>query len=197
LSYNNLSSVTQTLANRIWTGIKEDKQLLKIIRSEEQICFLAPSDAQKSAQVSIYLYNLTEYTSMRNQPQPQNPEEPKTLLYLNLRYLITPLTQNPLIDQYVLGKIMQLFAEKPVLRGDDLQGNLEESKEELRVILDGQSMDDVSKLWTALSAPYKLSVSYSVYPVQIKAEAKPQAELPVIKKPITASKKEIKSEKSA
>ena len=92
---------------------------------------------------------------------------------------------------------MQLFAEKPVLRGDDLQGSLKESREELRVVLDAQSMDEVNKHWTALSAPYKLSVSYSVYPVQIKAEIKPQAELPVIKKPITASKKEIKSKKSA
>ena len=197
MSSNNLSSVTQTLADRIWTGIKEDKQLHKIIRSEEQISFLAPNDAQKSAQVSIYLYSVTEYTSMRNQPQPQNPEEPKTLLYLNLRYLITPLTQNPLMDQVVLGKIMQLFAERPVLRGDDLQGDLKDSKEELRVTLDVQSMDDVSKLWIALSSPHKLSVSYSVYPVQIKAENKPQQELPVLKKPITAAKKEIKSEKSA
>jgi hypothetical protein len=197
LSSNNLSSVTQTLANRIWTGIKEDKQLRKIIRSEEQISFLAPNDAQKSAQVSIFLYSVTEYASMRNQPQPQNTEEPRTLLYLNLRYLITPLTQNPLMDQVVLGKIMQLFAEGPVLRGDDLQGNLKESKEELRLIFDSQSMDEANKLWTALSAPYKLSVSYSVYPVQIKAENKPQADLPVIKKPITTSKKEIKKEKSA
>jgi hypothetical protein len=195
LSSNNLSSVTQTLANKIWTGIKEDKQLHKIIRSEEQISFLAPNDAQKSAQVSIFLYSVTEYASMRNQPQ--NQEEPKTLLYLNLHYLITPLTQNPLTDQVVLGKIMRIFAEAPVLRGDDLQGNLKESKEELRIILDPQSMDEVNKLWTALSAPYKLSVSYSVYPVQIKAENKPQPELPVLKKPITAAKKEIKSEKSA
>ncbi len=197
MSYNNLSSVTQTLANKIWTGIKEDKQLQKIIRNEEQISFLAPNDAQKSTQISIFLYSVAEYTSMRNQPQPQNPEEPKTLLYLNLHYLITPLTQNPLMDQVVLGKIMQLFAEKPVLRGDDLKGNLKDSKEELRVILDAQSMDDVNKLWTTLSAPYKLSVSYSVYPVQVKAENKTQPELIVIKKPDAAAKKKIKSEKSA
>jgi hypothetical protein len=197
LSYNNLSSVTQTLASKIWNGIKEDKQLKKIIRSEEQISFVTPNDAKTSAQISIYLYSVNEYTSMRNQPQPQNTEDPRTLLYLNLRYLITPLTSNPITDQVVLGKIMQLFAEKPVLRGDDLQGSLKESGEELRVVLDAQSMDEVNKHWTALSAPYKLSVSYSVYPVQIKAEIKPQAELPVIKKPITASKKEIKSKKSA
>lgn len=182
------------MANKIWTGIKEDKHLRKIIRSEEQISFLAPNDAQKSAQISIFLYSLTEYASMRNQPQ---QEEPKTLLYLNLRYLITPLTQNPLMDQVVLGKIMQLFAETPVLRGDDLQGNLKDSKEELRVILDAQSMDEVNKLWTALSTPYKLGVSYSVYPVQIKAEIKQESDVPVLKKTTTAAMKEIKSEKSA
>jgi hypothetical protein len=195
LSYNNLSSVTQTLANRIWTGIKDDKQLRKIIRSEEQICFLAPNDAQKSAQVSIFLYNVTEYASMRNQPQ--TIDAPKTLLYLNLRYLITPLTQDPLMDQVVLGKIMQLFAEKPIFRGDDLQGNLKESKDELRVILDAQSIDEVSKLWTAIAMPYKLSISYSVYPVQIKAEITQKSDVPVLKKPIAVLKKQIKKEKSA
>jgi len=170
LSYTNLSSASKTLASRIWVGIKDDKQLSKIIRSPEQISFLSPQDAQtKSAQISVFLYNVTELTSMRNQPQPQSPGDPRTLLYLSLRYLITPLTKNVEDDQIILGKIMQLFAETPVLRGSSLQGSLKEAGDDLRIMLDELSVDDLNKLWAMLLAPYKFCVSYTVHPVRIES----------------------------
>lgn len=167
-SHNNLDAVTKTLANRIWEGIKDDKQLTKIIKSSEQISFQSPQDVQaKSAQISVFLYNIAELTSMRNQPQPQNPQESRTLLYLSLRYLITPLTKNAEEDQIILGKIMQIFAETPVLRGSSLQGSLTEAGDDLRIMLDELSVDELNKLWTMLSSPYRLCVSYTVLPVKI------------------------------
>jgi hypothetical protein len=165
-SHNNLDAVTKTLANRIWEGIKDDKQLLKIIKSPEQISFQSPQDAQaKSAQISVFLYKVAELTSMRNQPQ--NPQEPRTLMYLSLRYLITPFTKNAEEDQIILGKILQIFAETPVLRGSSLQGSLTEAGDDLRIMLDELAVDELNKLWTMLSLPYRLCVSYTVLPVKI------------------------------
>ncbi len=207
-SYNNLSSVSKTLANRIWNGIKDDKQLNAIIKNPEQISFLSPNDTKPKeakskdtkdkdnkdkdpktkdaqAQVSVFLYNVTELANMRNQPQ--DPTKPPTLLHLNLHYIITPLTESAEEDQIVLGKIMQLFAETPVLRGKDLQGSLKENGEDLRITLDTLEVDDLNKIWTMLATPYRLCASYTIHPVRIESTLKPAepskpGRTPIIKK---------------
>lgn len=169
MSYNNLSSTSKTLANIIWNGIKDDKDLNQIIKNIEQISFTSPNEAEKTAQVSVFLYNSTELPAMRNQPPKAN--EPQTLLYLKLHYLITPLTRKPLTDQAILGKIIRIFAEKPILRGNDLKESLADTQSELRIALEPQAIADQSNIWTMLQTPYRLSVSYGVYPVEIKNDA--------------------------
>ncbi len=188
MSYTNLCDASKTLASIIWKGIKDEKQLSKIFTSGEQISIQAPVDAKtKDALISVFLYNVAELTSMRNQPQPHSPNEPRTLLYLNLHYLITPLTQNVETDQLVVGKIMQLFAEMPILRGPDLQGSLKESGDELKVVLESLGAEDLNKVWTMLGASHKLSVSYSVFPVRIQSSVKQETKPVVIKKPALES----------
>lgn len=184
MSFNNIFCASRTLANRIWSGIKDDKQVNAIIQNPEQISFLSPKDAaqQKPPQISVYLYNVAELASMRNQPTPlQNPSKPP--LYLNLRYLITPLTQNVEDDQTVLGKILQLFHDTPVLRSSSLQGSLSEAGEDLKVMLDPLTVDELSKLWSMISAPYRLSVGYTVYPVKIDSTVKQDSTPVIIKRP--------------
>jgi hypothetical protein len=181
-SYCNLSSVSRTLAAQIWSGIKNDEQARAIIHSPKQIMLHSPTDAQtKPAKISVFLYNVTEISSMRNQPQPQNPEKPRTLMYLNLHYLITPLTKSAEDDQILLGKILQVFSQTPVIRGSQLQGSLKESGDDLRVALDAPAVDDLNKIWTMLQAPYKLCVSYNVYPVRIESPIKLERK-PIIEK---------------
>lgn len=189
-SYNNLNSVSKTLAIHIWNGIKDDPQTKAIIQSSRQISYLSPKETRtESAQISVFLYNVTELSSMRNQPQ--TTQNPHTLLYLNLHYLITPLTQNAENDQIILGKIMQLFAETPILRGSSLQGSLLESGDEFKIILDSLGADDLNKLWTMFQTPYKLCISYSVFPVRIESSTKIQEKPVTVKKPTIQSKKII------
>jgi len=197
-SYNNLNSVSRTLASKIWNAIKDDKQLCTIIESEEQISFLSPIEAaskepklkeakstadtkdekikdekEKEAKIkdktkiSIFLYNITELTSMRNQHQ--DSQKPPTLLYLDLHYLITPIAESVEDNQILLGKIMQTFAQTPILRGADLQGSLKDSGEELRITLDSLGIDELSKLWTMIGNPYRLCASYTVRPIRIES----------------------------
>ncbi len=169
--YSGLNDVSKTLAKFILNGMQGDKPITDIISSEDQISLLSPKEAEtKSAKISIFLYSINEHPPMRNQPPlPQNPSKPPTLLFLNLHYLITPLTSNSDNDQLLLGKIMQLLSETPVLRGPILQGNLTGGSENFRVSLDIISIDDINKLWSVLGGQYKLSVSYSVLPVRIEA----------------------------
>ena len=187
-SYNNLNSVSKTLVTHIWNGIKDDLQIKAIIQSPRQISYLSPKEIQtESKQISVFLYNVTELPSMRNQPQ--STQNPPTLLYLNLHYLITPLTQNAENDQIILGKIMQLFAETPILRGSDLQSSLLESGDELKITLDSLGLDDLNKLSTMLQTPYRLCISYSVFPVRIESSTKRVQKPIIIKEPAIQIKK--------
>lgn len=186
MSSDNIGGVTQTLARLISNGVKDDIELQKLLHSEELISLQAPSREEKPSQLSLYLYSVTECTNMRNLPQ--NTREPRTLLYLNLRFLITPTSKIPQFDQLLLGKVMQILGEKPILRGSDLQGSLNGSSEELKVTLDALSIDDLNKLWGTLDAPHKLCISYSVYPVPLKSEAKQVSNSLIVRKPVTIEK---------
>jgi hypothetical protein len=169
MSYNNLSSVSATLASHIWENIKNDSVITKIIPNSKQITLQSPKDIPKTTkpQISIYLYNITEIPSLRNQPQV--PGENRTLLYLNLQYLITPINQQETESQILLGKIMQIFAQTPVLREAALKESLCDSGEVLRVTLDPLGAEDFAKVWGMLQTPYALSLSYSVRPVRIES----------------------------
>jgi hypothetical protein len=171
VSYYNLNSVSRTLANQVWDGIKHDRHLRTIIESESQIIHHLPREPHGQAHISVFLYHIAEMPSMRNQPQP--PHGPQALLHLNLRYLITPSTFNAENDQVILGRVMQIFADKPVLREPDLQGSLKEDGDELRVTLDPLTAEELGKLWAAFALPYKLSVSYSVFPINIISAKNP------------------------
>jgi hypothetical protein len=189
-SYNNLNCVSKTLATHIWNGVKDDPQINAIVRNPRQISYQSPKDAQaESTQISVFLYNVNELTSMRNQPQ--TTQNPHTLLYLKLNYLITPLTQNAENDQIVLGKIMQLLSETPILRGSNLQGSLVGSGDELKITKDELALDDLNKLWTMLQTPYKLCASYSVFPVRIDSSIKKQEKPIIIKDTVLRPKKTV------
>lgn len=84
---------------------------------------------------------------------------------------------------------MQLFAETPILRGSNLQGSLLESGDELKIILDSLGADDLNKLCTMLQTPYKLCISYSVFPVRIESSTKIEEKPVLIKKPTLQYKK--------
>jgi hypothetical protein len=53
---------------------------------------------------------------------------------------------------------------------------LENTAEELRIILNPISMEDVTKLWSAFLRSYRLSVSYEVKVIYIDSERETEAE---------------------
>jgi hypothetical protein len=64
---------------------------------------------------------------------------------------------------------MQIFHDNSILRGSALHENL--VGEELKLILNQLSVDDLNKLWNVISKSktYKLSVCYEVTPVGIES----------------------------
>src|SRR5437879_9197775 len=82
----------------------------------------------------------------------------KPPLTLDLYYLLTPLVGTPREQQIVLGKTMQVLYDRAILESPDLPGSLGDSGEEIRLILNPVSLEELTRVWQALEISYRLSV---------------------------------------
>ena len=96
---------------------------------------------------------------------------------------MTPVTNkktgDPETEQIILGKVLQLFHSRSVLRGSDLQGDFVGTEAELRLRLEPMGLEEITRVWEALEGSYQLSVSYEVSLVNISAEQEPDVLTPV------------------
>ncbi len=169
--YNALLNVGKTLIRLLWENISQDAQAKSIINSDHQMALSSPEEVTDEFKLSLFLYQITEDPFYKNQP-------PKAVgstgfhglpIYLNLFYMITPNTKDGEKDLILLGKVAQVFNDNPVLKGPILQGSLPEDGEDIKLIFNPLSLDDINKIWTVISKskPYRYSLYYEVTPVRI------------------------------
>jgi hypothetical protein len=139
-----------------------------------EITFKSPKeikdDGGSTNKVSLFLYQIQENPHLRNE-EPlrindshlQTPPE-----VLDLLYLVTPYSDDKTQEKVILGKVMQIFYDNAVLSGTVLQGGLAGSADEIRLLFNPISLDDLTKVWSAFQdVAYRLSVGYLVTPVKI------------------------------
>lgn len=173
--YTVITAVNQTLKTLLWSRMQPDGGIVSAILGDEaKISFepitklLKDSEADQPC-LSLFLYHVTENSDMKNRPLERLDD--RFLRYpplcLNLSYLITPLTSNGDNDHKLLGKTMQILYDNAVVKGSALEGSLQNTAEELRIALHSMTLEEISKLWGALSRPYHLSVAYEVKVIYI------------------------------
>jgi hypothetical protein len=154
-----------------------DSEISSIITSEQQISFEPPFKLVIDTEpledgLSMFLYRIVEDADMKNRPllRTNGNRQRYPPLALSLFYLITPLTNTTDNDHRLLSKAMHILYDNAIIRGSQLQGVLTDSAEELRVILNPMSLEDMTKLWSAFMRSLRLSVSYEVKVVFIDSE---------------------------
>ncbi len=141
--------------------------------------------------INLFLYQVTENPFLKNQDLPSNRSSRGTLpLSLNLHYLITAygstLQNGTHIDeskaQQLLGSAMRVLNDYSIITESlvttrlspvgqtILDTALRDQYETIKLCLDPISIEDLTKIWTALTVPYRLSVAYSVSVVQIESQ---------------------------
>jgi Pvc16 N-terminal domain len=105
-------------------------------------------------------------------------------LPMRLHYLITPITSrdnqgDPETEQYVLGKVLQMFHTTSTLRGANLRDEFIGSDIELNIRLETLNLDEIARVWDALEGSFQLCVSYEVSVVNIDSALEPQGMVPV------------------
>lgn len=153
---------------------------------------IPPEDSDDEVRLNLFLYRITENGFLKNQEIPgrgQGNGYGHPPLSLNLHYLLTAYgrvgagavaTGTPVderIAHYLLGNAMRILHDFPVITEDvlldsgvpALHTSLRGEFEKVKLTLDPISLEDVSKVWTALDRPYRLSAAYEVSVVQIES----------------------------
>jgi hypothetical protein len=140
---------------------------------------------------NLFLYMVEESATLKNQDLP-GMVGPMSLgrppLSLDLHYLVTATGPDPNDDRgahRVLGDVMLTLHDHPIVAKDDplLDPVLQNEVELLKITLEPLDVEALSKVWTATTAPLRLSVGYRVTVVQLESTqprsvAKPVKELP-------------------
>ncbi len=173
--YPVISAVSQTLRALLTANITQssDSQIknvpLELLSPREM------QDAHEKPGVSVWLYRVSRMADLLNEP-PQRISATQivnTPLPLLLCYLGTPVSDDPYTRHALLGKVLQIMNDHAILRGADLQGILMGTTDQLRVVLETLTLEELSLVWDALSEPYQLSVSYMIQLVCIDSAEQP------------------------
>jgi hypothetical protein len=186
--YTALRATSRTLAKFIETKFQADPLLSGFFGGGMVVSLNTPQEMnEKPAEgLSVWLYRIIRDEQRLNDPPVRiSPTELRPpALPVRLHYLMTPVTNeqtgDPETEQLILGKVLQLFHSHPVLGGADLQAEFTGTEIELRVRLEPQSLEEITRVWEALEGSYQLSVSYEVSVVNIMPELEPEQISPVM-----------------
>lgn len=176
-----------------------------MVRTDLQVTIGMPLPEQvppaaEAAQVNLFLYRATENPALKNQmiPGQGHPSEyGDPPLSLVLHYLLTAYgatedttSLNDIRTHFLLGSAMRVLHDYPIITGQlstihgpvtqILHASLRDEFEHVKITLDPVSLEDLSKIWTALSRPYRLSTAYTVSVVQIESRRLKRLAAPVL-----------------
>ena len=139
-----------------------------------------PTGADERSQLNIYLYRITPNTAWRAIPASDSSSVGARAvpLSLDLHYLLTAYGERDYHAETLLGSAMELLHETPVLtretiapalaalterggaNGAPVFADVINSIDRITLSPEFLSMEDLTKLWSALQARYRLSATY-------------------------------------
>jgi hypothetical protein len=186
--YTVIADLGDSLVSVLFSELNSDPQISGLIDSEDRISLESPADLENnnSVRLSMYLYRILENPYMKNRfpVEGTGGKLRKPPLTLDLYYLLTPLVGSPREQQIVLGKSMQILYDRAILQGGDLSDGLGTSGEEIRLVLNPVSLEELTRVWQALEISYRLSVCYIARVVIVDSEQQHFSQ-PVVYKRVT------------
>lgn len=173
---------------------------------------LEEDNGTPSTQLNIFMYRVTPNTGWMNTGYPSRNGDGEIInnppLALNLHYILTAFGKDELHSEILLGYAMQILHENPFLDRDkintslsgstaeDPEGSLPanllalagsqlaEQIEQIKIVPENISLDDMSKLWTAFQIKYRLCTAYQATVVLIESNKSTLSPLPVLTRTI-------------
>ncbi|PSR18680.1 hypothetical protein C8255_06045 [filamentous cyanobacterium CCP3] len=142
----------------------------------------ARSHSDRGNQLNLFLYQISPNAAWGSQDSTgalslanQAPKSPD--LALNLYYFITAYGRDDddLASHQLLGQIVELLHHHPEFKPGEMQlalpgNNLYQQVEQIRIIPQLLTSEELSKLWSIFQVPYSISVAYQVSVVLITGQ---------------------------
>lgn len=177
-----INDVSLELRRRIFDAMNAATGVsLGFTNETSNIVFSAPQETPPAgARLSVYLYHVDINNALRNQrllAQPGQPDAQRLPpLPLELRYLATPLDDEE-TNHLILGRLLQFVYDNPAIDsigGAPLGDSFGGGSSELRLTPDLMNVEQLSQLWNAFSAPFRLSLAFQVDVVAVDSARMPQ-----------------------
>lgn len=164
------------------------------------------NNGQTSDQLNLFLYGVTHNAAWRNAELPSMTADGRRRsnppLALDLHYQLTAYGASDFHAEILLGYAMQVLHDHAVLTRDDLRtalgaaspvqgsilpsalqaltaADLADQIELVKIVPAASTIDDISRLWSALQTSYRTSVWYTASVVLITSQRPVRAALPV------------------
>lgn len=140
------------------------------------VTILAPDETGGDRRINMFLYRVVENPAFKNNDwQLKRGEATRIVpppLSLNLYYLVTPYAQNdPLTGNAtaheMLGEAMRVFHEHAVVPPSALVPGLRDAAEQIKIMLNPLNPDELGRIWSTFSQPFRLSVMYEISVIQL------------------------------
>lgn len=168
---------------------------------------LVTTGKDDAPQLNLFMYHVTPNSGWRNVGLPSRDSGGERLtnppLALDLHYLLTAYGSQDFQAEILLGFAMQLLHETPVLTRQAIRATLQapspvdgallpparramaaaalaEQAEQIKIIPESLSTEEIAKLWSAFQAPYRPTAAYRVSVVLIEATQPAKSPLPVL-----------------
>jgi len=164
------------------------------------------SDGHERNQLNLFLYQVTPNVGWRNVGLPSRDARGERIsnppLALDLHYMLSAYGTRDLHPEILLGYGMQLFHETPVLPREKIReslrppldvvdsdlparlrslfdSQLSEQIEQIKIVPQSLTTEEISRLWTAFQARYRPTAAYQASVVLIESRRTARTPLPV------------------
>jgi Pvc16 N-terminal domain len=141
------------------------------------VTLLAPDETGGDRRINLFLYRILENSTLKNLDWQVKSGNSSLLvpppLSLNLYYLMTPYAPNDpqtgnVTAHEILGEAMRVFHEHAVVPQSVLVPGLQQANEQIKIMLNPLDPDELGRVWSTFSQPFRLSVMYEVSVVQLE-----------------------------
>jgi hypothetical protein len=177
------STAIGSVSASLQTLLREQMQLQPSVT----VTLLAPDENAPERRVNLFLYRVEENAFLKNQDAMVSPADPTHVLppplSLDLYYLMTVYAPNdPDIgnaeSHHILGEAMRVLHDNSPIPRAHLHEDLRDARERLQIVPHRPDPEELNRIWTTFSKPFRPSVLYQVSPVQLDAASQPQTVVP-------------------
>ena len=164
---------------------------------------VASTNGSENTQLNLFLHQVTFNSGWRNHALPSRDESGRHRLSnpplaLDLHYLLTAYSAEELGGEILLGHAMQVLHDRPVLDRQTITAaltstptlppalraladcGLADQVEQIKLVPEVMSSEEMSKLWTAVQSHYRPTAAYLATVVLIESTQPARVPLPVL-----------------